>query len=239
MSNGEETFSRFEFKYVLDPLQYMEVRDFVESIGLAHDANSPVNPYMVTSLYYDSVGLDDYYDKAGGFLDRKKVRIRAYGDTLDGSRMLHFEIKNKHDMYIAKDRVAVSSERWHDIVQGNFSGLFNEFHYHILNEGRAPSAIVRYEREAFDYWFYDRIRLTFDRNIEAMRPEAFGDADENSLWYSAVSVSGPRTILEIKFEKKLPWWFLMMMDKFSLRRTAYSKYANAVDALYRYNPLPR
>jgi SPX domain protein involved in polyphosphate accumulation len=237
-ANAGENFSRFEFKYILDPLTYMEVRDFISALGISHDAHSNGRPYQVTSLYYDSIGLDDYYDKAGGFLVRKKVRIRAYSHELDGTCDLHLEIKNKHDMYISKERALVSKEHWSDIESGDFTQLSRAFKYHLLTEGRIPVVIVRYEREAFDQWFHDRVRITLDRNIEAIRPVSL-IAGKKISWYDAVSVSGPRTILEVKFEKRLPWWFAFMMKKFSLRRTAYSKYASAIDALYRYDPLPR
>src|SRR3989344_5944188 len=109
MTTTKEQLARFEFKYVLNPLTAMQVRDFVETVGLSLDTNTPTNPYTVTSLYFDSFGLDDYYDKAGGFIDRKKVRIRAYADTLHRDAFeLYFEVKNKHDMFISKDRVAIS-----------------------------------------------------------------------------------------------------------------------------------
>jgi len=237
-TNSREKFSRFEFKYILDPLTYMEVRDFISAVGIYHDAHSQERPYLVTSLYYDSVGLEDYYDKAGGFLDRKKIRIRVYSRELDGRCDLHLEVKNKHDMFVSKERALVSKEHWGDIASGDFAQLSRAFRYHILSEGRTPVVIVRYEREAFDQWFYDRVRITLDRNIEAIRPESLVAGGKIS-WYDAVSVSGPRTVLEVKFENRLPWWFTFMMKKFNLRRTAYSKYASSIDALYRYDPLPR
>jgi len=238
MNNKKEKHARYEFKYILDPVTYIQVKDFVESIGLSHDKSAKTNPYTVTSLYFDSLGLDDYYDKAGGFIKRKKVRVRTYANELDNkTREVYFEVKNKHDMFISKDRTLFSKEEWNEIIEGGFSKLPKNFSYHILKEGRVPTAIVRYQREAFDSWFDGRVRLTFDKNIEAIRPDTFVNA--GNLWYDATQVSGPLTVLEIKFTGQLPWWFSLMMRKFDLERTAYSKYAHAVDALYRYDPLPR
>ena len=238
MSDHKEQIARFEFKYLLDSVTAFRVRDFIESVGLSHDTNMSENPYTVTSLYFDSFGLDDYYDKAGGFLSRKKVRIRAYASALHRDQLdLYFEIKNKHDMFVSKDRAVVSKKEWGKIVEGNFKGLFPLFDYYVFREGRVPTVIVRYEREAFDAWFYGRVRLTLDRNIEAIAPDASLTGDD--LWYDATPVSGSLMVLEVKFAERLPWWFLLMVEKFDLERTAYSKYAHAVDALYRYNPLPR
>lgn len=238
MTKTKEQLARFEFKYLLDPLKFLEVRDFIESIGLAHDTNTPTNPYTVTSLYFDTFGLDDYYDKAGGFLNRKKVRIRAYADTFHTNTFdLYFEVKNKHDMFISKDRAVISEKKWHEIIEGNFEGLYTLFDYHVFREGRVPTVIVRYEREAFDDWFYGRVRITFDTDIEAIRPDT--GIHLNDSWYDTTPVSGPLTVMEVKFSERLPWWFAFMVEKFELERTAYSKYAHAIDALYRYDPLPR
>lgn len=233
-----ENLARFEFKYVLDPVTALKARDFVESIGLAPDMNTPANPYTVTSLYFDSFGLDDYYDKAGGFLVRKKVRIRAYADAFHTNAFdLYFEVKNKHDMFISKERAVISKKQWNDIVSGDFKGLFPLFDYQITREGRIPTVIVRYEREAFEDWFYGRVRVTFDRNIEAIRPGT--DLQEGQRWYDMVPVSDQETVMEVKFSERLPWWFSFMVEKLDLERAAYSKYAHAVDALYQYDPLPR
>lgn len=234
----KEQLARFEFKYELDPVTALEVRDFIETIGLARDTRTPVNPYIVTSLYFDTFGLDDYYDKAGGFLDRKKIRIRAYANTLLSNNFdLFFEIKNKHDMFISKDRAIISQKKWKEIVAGNFSGLYSVFDYHIFKEGRVPTAIIRYQREAFETWFYGKVRITFDTEIRAVRPDI--DLENDESWHDTALVSGPLTIMEVKFSERLPWWFSFMKEKFELERTAYSKYAHAIDALYRYDPLPR
>jgi len=236
-SSDERKIARLEFKYVLDPVTYMRVRDFIDSIGLEHDRNVSSNPYFVTSLYFDSVGLDDYYDKAGGFIKRKKVRVRVYSSEFNNNvDEIHFEIKNKDDMFVSKDRIGIKGRKWDDIVSGGFTGLSADFDYYISNEGRIPTVIVRYEREAFDSWFYGRVRLTFDKNIEAINPTLVGI---NKQWYNIVPFSENMIVMEVKFGSKLPWWFSFMVKKFDLQRTAFSKYSKGIDAIYHYDPLPR
>ncbi|HEY4509076.1 MAG TPA: polyphosphate polymerase domain-containing protein [Candidatus Paceibacterota bacterium] len=241
----EEEFARLEFKYVLDPLIYMQVRSFIESIGLEHDRSVLGGLYTVTSIYFDTIGLDDYYDTAGGFLDRKKLRVRIYDREFDSKKEIHFEVKNKHDMFILKDRVTVVGKEWQDLLRGDFRKFSKVFDGFILSEGRTPTVIVRYEREAYDSWFHGRVRLTFDRKIEAIRPDSLVHIDE--LWYDVNPVyeeyaneytSSP-TVLEIKFGDKLPWWFSFMVRKFDLQRSVFSKYSRSIDALYKHDPLPR
>jgi SPX domain protein involved in polyphosphate accumulation len=233
-----EKHFRFEFKYLLDPVTYMKVRDFVESIGLKHDSNVEGDTYNITSLYFDTFGLDDYYDKLGGFLKRKKVRARVYGKNIakDGEGV-HLEAKHKHDMYIGKKRTKISKDTWKSFIEGHSDEVLDEFGLSIKTEGRVPTAIVRYEREAFVETFFSRIRLTFDKNIKVIKYndlEPLGNYD-----YDTTSVLDSGVVMEIKFNEILPWWFGFMVRKFNLKRGAYSKYAHALDKLYQHNPLPR
>lgn len=240
-----EEFARLEFKYVLDPVTYMRVRDFIESIGLEHDKSIYGEVYTVTSIYFDTHGLDDYYDTAGGFLDRKKLRVRIYDREFDDKKEIHFEVKNKHDAFILKDRVTVVGKEWRELLGGDFRKFSKSFDSYLLTEGRVPSVIVRYEREAYDTWYYGRVRLTFDRNIEALHPDNLVHIDK--LWYdvhpvheeTATEYTAQPTVLEIKFGDKLPWWFSFMVKKFDLQRSVFSKYSRSIDALHRHSPLPR
>lgn len=238
MSKKEKQFKRYEFKYVLDPVTYMKVRDFIEAIGMSRDPNALSDVYKVTSLYFDTHGLDDYYDKAGGFLSRKKTRVRIYGSAVDDTTTeVHLEVKNKHDMFISKDKMCIPIKEWRDFLNGDNDILLNKFNVHLLDEGRVPMVVVRYDREAFEEMFFDRVRVTFDRNIEMLHGEDLDSTMHD--WYDTVPVSGTSTIMELKFSGRLPWWFGFMMRKFDLNRSPYSKYAESVDVAYKYNPLPR
>jgi len=233
-----EKHFRFEFKYILDPVTYMKVRDFVDSIALLHDENVKEDTYTVTSLYFDTFGLDDYYDKLGGFLKRKKVRARVYGkDSFADVGNVHLESKHKHDMYIGKKRTNVSGDTWKSFMSGKSDEVLDEFGLSIKEEGRIPTVVVRYEREAFVERFFSRIRLTFDKNIEVIKYDDLESLVNSD--YDTASVLDSGVIMEIKFNSSLPWWFGFMVRKFNLKRGAYSKYAQALDKLYQHNPLPR
>lgn len=238
MSKKDKIFERYEFKYILDPVTYMKVRDFIDAIELSRDPNALSDVYTVTSLYFDTHGLDDYYDKAGGFLSRKKTRVRIYGSGVDDSTTeVHLELKNKHDMFISKDKIHIPIAQWQAFLDGDNDILLNKFKVHLLDEGRVPTVMVRYDREAFEETFFDRVRVTFDRNIELICGENLDSTMHD--WHDIVPVSGMSTIMELKFSGRLPWWFGFMLRKFDLRRSPYSKYAEAVDVAYKYNPLPR
>ena len=232
---NKQEFKRYEFKYILDPIQKLKVRDFFESISLNPDPNSP-KPYTVTSLYFDSPFLGDYYEKAGGLLVRKKLRARIYGRNLsDNVADINLEIKNKHDMFIIKKRTRISVDSWRKFIEGDSSEIPEEFQYYLMGEGRLPTVIVRYTREAFEEQFSSRVRVTLDYDIETIVGEDLTLEDGRDI----IPVSGPFTVLEVKFGGPLPWWFGVMLRKFNLRRTAYSKYSHGMDTLYKYMPLSR
>ena len=80
-----QQFIRYEFKYQITPTVAEAIRARLLRFGMQPDPEStkyPGNIYPVTSLYFDTPNLDDYHDKAGGLLRRKKIRVRIYAPYL-------------------------------------------------------------------------------------------------------------------------------------------------------------
>ena len=137
-----------------------------------------------------------------------------------------------------KRRILTQNDRQADIKDlfnrgSDTKGLPDDFRFPVLLGRYKPHLIVRYKRTAYEDNFYSRVRITFDTDIEAC-------GAGNFMRYSPMSrVLKDLMVLEIKFEKALPWWFRELAQRFELSRTAFSKYSNAVDALNRLNPYPR
>lgn len=80
-----QQFTRYEFKYQMPPETATAIRARLAHFGMEPDPGSlpyPRHIYPVTSLYFDTPTLDDYHDKAAGFLRRKKIRVRIYAPYL-------------------------------------------------------------------------------------------------------------------------------------------------------------
>ena len=60
---------RHEYKYVISYDEMLKLRTKFNEV-LVIDRN--YNGYMVRSVYFDSINDDDYYDKLGGEINRKK-----------------------------------------------------------------------------------------------------------------------------------------------------------------------
>lgn len=236
-------FRRFEFKYVLAqtiaPVLYKHLLK-ANMVADAHGAS-----YPVTSLYFDSPRLEDYADKAGGFLKRKKVRVRIYTPTLtDNTKEIWLEEKMKFEMKISKKRVLLTRKNYDELTAGSrlslYRTLYKEKHEHVesifasLTRGNMkPHIIVRYNRAPLISQKYSDLRITFDQNIEACQN---GDLSYTRFMRP---VAPGKTIMEVKFSTFLPPWFKDFLRQYELTRESFSKYANSVEVLYRHHPIPR
>lgn len=233
---------RHEFKYIIDNGTADALEAYLEKIGLKKDTAQD-GSYAVTSLYFDTPTLEDYYDKLSGIKYRTKLRGRVYDNNFSADKKIWLEIKEKHDMNINKMRESVSYEDWMHLVQigSTFdigakhkeSKVIQKFSYLFHRKNYRPHVVVRYDRKAFADTFLSGIRITFDRNLETCAWRVFMDNGE------MVVMKQGAVILEVKFTKAMPWWFGDMVKKFHLSRQAFSKYTHAVDTLNRHNRIAR
>ncbi|OHA30094.1 MAG: hypothetical protein A3G52_02345 [Candidatus Taylorbacteria bacterium RIFCSPLOWO2_12_FULL_43_20] len=231
--------SRYEFKYILDSIEAERLQNYMEKIGLESDDYSNKGPYVVNSLYFDTPFLDDYYDKDASLLTRKKVRARIYGDNWSNNHsLIWLEIKNKRNFHIIKERLGISADDWESfistfnpflITRDNLTQKDKEFidkFSHLYIKGRyRPHIIVKYRRAAFLDSFISKIRITFDSNISA----CFANEDFREDFMTPVHFGS--TIMEAKFNDKLPWWFTKAVENFDLKRSDFSKYSRSVAML--------
>lgn len=241
-----EGISRFEFKYHLSPEQAIFARDYITQFLSPDPEAGTKGSYVVTSLYFDTPHLSDYYEKGGGFLIRKKLRARIYESGItETTPAVFLEIKKKYDMAFFKHRVRISHLEWDALMRGEYASLLSQqrpvheqksleaFLFLLLSEGRTPQYLIRYEREPFVSTGGALIRITFDHDIEATA--------QSSLIapIHAEPVFPNTTVLEVKFTDNLPYWFTRLERDLELARDTFSKYANGIDATKRFSPLPK
>ncbi|MBI2045807.1 MAG: polyphosphate polymerase domain-containing protein [Parcubacteria group bacterium] len=234
---------RYEFKYVLDSGVAAAIEAYLEKIGLKKDDAAENGLYVVTSLYFDTPTLEDYYDKLSGIKYRKKLRGRVHHNNFVADKKVWLEIKEKHDMNINKMRESISYDDWMRLVQtGSTFDIGNKhrgnktiqkFLYLFHRKNYRPHAIVRYSRKAFIDNFLSGIRVTLDSNLETCAWEVFMDNEAMDAMYPG------KVVLEVKFSKAMPWWFGDMVKRFQLSRQAFSKYTHAVDVLNKHNSIAR
>ncbi len=245
----EKLSGRYEFKYLLTRRQAELIERYFNQIGLQKDS-SQGGEYFVTSLYFETPTLSDYYDKSGGYLQRQKLRARVYEECLeDAQGPVRLEVKMKNDMRSYKTRPLLSKEKWSDFLKsgpvsfysqnkdeeaGDSKGL-KHFLDLFIKKCYKPHIVVRYKRKAFVGQFLSDMRLTLDSNIEAAKWRG-----GRGFPLIMAPVYKGKVVLEVKFGRGgVPWWFKNLLRKFNLSRQSFSKYNHSVEAINKLNPLPR
>ncbi len=212
--------SRHEEKYIIDYRQYLMIKSRVMG-ALTPDVHGKDGSYTITSLYYDDLMDSALLEKLDGLPDHSKFRVRSY-DYSD--RVIKLERKDKHG--ILTEKYAVNLPKGDIPVLGLRSLRERENDLYILSlemlkAGLRPAIVVRYERDAFFHEGSD-LRITFDRNIEAIRP------DEKALFDPRISgvpvLDGNSVVMEIKYGSYLPA-FARKLTGAGGKQLSLSKYA--------------
>ena len=229
-------FQRFEMKYQIpmhlidglmpELLKYMEFDQYTKSW--------PDHAYEVHSLYYDSAGLDCYYQKLAGVKIRKKLRIRFYNLDLNQETTVFLEIKKKFDTIVIKDRFALTYQDCYQLLNYNKipehfladndkKESLNEFLWLKSYNSMRPQNIVSYKRKALISKIDPDFRVTFDYDIKTYPAEWLTNR-KNPL---AVNPGG--AILEVKFNNVMPAWFHQIIQRYNLEQRPFSKYCSALE----------
>lgn len=209
---------RHEYKYVIPYGDMLELRNKLDQV-LTLDRGEA---YNVRSIYFDSPDDKDYYDKQGGEIIRKKLRLRIYDINSDLAKL---EIKGKYDYHQLKESLVVSREIAKKIINGDYSDLLlidddlAKKIYVYLASGYRPKVIVEYDRVA--YITSTTTRITFDYNIK--KSIDFEKFYTNNLNY--LELTNPNdVVLEVKFDRFLEPYIGKILEKYTNRYQSVSKY---------------
>lgn len=215
---------RNEYKYILNRYEYEKYLNICKKYMEPDPYCDETGKYFISSLYFDGIADNDYFDKELGAFDRKKMRIRTYGYDYDWA---HFEMKRKVDIWEYKDKVRLSREEVKMISEGNFDPLLGKGtdeavrFYVTLKEGvYRPRAIVEYERRAFILPFED-VRVTFDEDVRY----TVSDFDLFKKKVMTPQFPDGHVVFEIKYNEILPRWAKKMLSGAGLSNEAVSKYS--------------
>lgn len=205
---------------------------------LKHDDYSegrPLKEYTVRSIYLDTPVLTSYYEKLAGLKVRSKFRIRGYNELTPDSSVFA-EIKRKENDYITKDRALlfysdlndfinhkdITKIRNHTIEYQKRLASARNFFFYFMKDKLNPVINVVYEREALECKFGSGLRVTFDMNIRSFLTQTYDDLFDDA---EMELLRSSHFVLEVKYRKALPSWVPTIINKYSLRKEAISKYA--------------
>lgn len=225
------SFNRYELKYLVT---IDAARALAADLALhaQPDPHSGLDGYPVYSLYWDSPELTFFWEKLDGEKRRRKLRFRRY----EGRDDVYVEIKQRTDRTVQKRRTRMGlSDALGMFDRGSLDkARESETTDRVLQEALVlarmhrlgPTMGVRYQRQAWFATFEPDLRVTFDTRLQY-------DATELDLaqpFRTGNYLLHPNwSVLEIKFNHRVPQWLLALVRKHGLDVVRFSKYCAAVD----------
>ncbi len=103
----ESSAFRYERKFLVDLLDEHQVKGLIKR----HPSMffEPYPPRFVNNFYFDTADMQNYHDNVDGSADRRKVRIRWYGDLMGHIEKPVLELKIKRGLVGTKRHHPIAS----------------------------------------------------------------------------------------------------------------------------------
>jgi hypothetical protein len=236
---------RYELKYLIPFAMVEPISRYVETY-CEMDYYSQISPdlyYTINSLYLDTPGLYLFTNKEMAGAYSFNMRVRSYGDRPKAPYF--FEIKYKIREFVRKNRAMVDLDNWMDPLIEGFTPAnlqpesydnFQDFQYMKWTYNVEPVILTQYRRKAYLSRIDDYARVTFDRDLRFQEEFEWNvtPCDELMCHYDhpeSFEAPGQNVILELKCEKKIPYWMVDLITKFDLELANFSKFGNSMNTL--------
>ena len=244
-----KTSQRYELKYVLSLDQYKAVHAEIAGRMEPDQHGDDWGRYPIVSLYFDTPERRAYWDKLDGVPNRRKVRVRVYGDSIiTPDTPSYVEIKHRLNNTMAKRRAvlpyadAVAFDSFDDLRPGLSHAdraVLHEVHYLHRILRLEPSCVVSYHRQAFNGGEpFSDLRVTFDSNLKGRTHEltllSTGYAHDHFV------LPPDFCIMEVKANHSVPFWLTDIANRHRCTVRRFSKYCTTLErchalALKRWN----
>ena len=202
---------RYEMKYVLRQDEWQKL----QQVLLEHPASfqTAFPDRIVNNIYLDTNELETCNDNLAGISDRKKFRIRWYGEKEDFDNAV-LEIKIKNNALGRKEFVKID---W------NGEKLSNQIHKN--HGGLVPVLQNQYLRSYYINW-EENFRLTVDRRIKYKPTNHYFSADYSDAF------NDEHIIVELKFKAEDFALHKEISHYLPFRPTKHSKYVTGIFYCY-------
>jgi hypothetical protein len=224
---------RIEYKYFVPEKNRSRVlNDLLYFMNVDCNENLPDRSYKVASIYFEDHALTSYHEKLEGKAFRKKIRLRFYPHlNTEGGNL---EIKCKKFDKGFKLKMSLSKTIIENLLSGNIKECLEETENDSLerllvelkSNGLKPFIRIDYRRVALYSKTDSNVRVTLDTDIRGSR------VLKGPMIPPYIPVV-PRglEVLEIKSGNFFPYYLCDLVNKYSLKRSAISKYALAVQSI--------
>lgn len=230
MAGFKDVFQRIEVKYLLDDMQYTELRKRLE--GMAE-----VDSYGKTSIlniYFDTPDYKLIERSLEKPVYKEKLRLRTYG-VADDDTNAFIEIKKKYKGVVYKRRISMPyAKALEYLVDGKRpeqrSQISDEIDYFLkYYKGIRPAMAISYDRIAMAGINDPDLRITFDTNIR-WRTDKLSLSEGNVG--KDILLPGQH-LMELKIAGAMSIELAKILDELNIRKTSFSKYGKGyVDYMY-------
>ncbi|MEK9657759.1 MAG: polyphosphate polymerase domain-containing protein [bacterium] len=180
----------------------------------------------INNIYFDSIDYKFYRENVAGIANRKKVRLRWYGEMY-GQIQATLEIKSKHGLTGTKQSFLLPSFNFTDqtnimdikklLLQSTIPELIRQELFTL-----EMTLLNRYERRYF-LSFDKKFRVTVDDSLNYFR------IDNNTNISESFMTVDPNTILELKYDYQHDVDAHYISNQFPFRVSRNSKYISGIE----------
>jgi hypothetical protein len=230
-----DTLSRYEMKYLVATARVPDLMEEWSAYTQPDPHAEGEWGYPIYSVYWDSEDLRFFWEKVEGVKYRRKLRFRRYGDHPD----VFLEIKQREDRTLQKRRVRWPADRMECVFgdgrvgvnwdEASSDPVATEAAIMIDRYRLRPRVSVKYRRRALFGAFDRGLRITFDGRVQYHTAHL----SVRRAFDTGRYVIDPRvTVLEIKYDRRVPSWLTKAICRHGLKLVRMSKYCSAVDRHY-------
>ena len=223
--------NRFEVKYFVATTAVPELLEALAPYTRVDSHADARHGYPIFSVYWDTEHLSFFWEKIEGVKSRRKVRFRRYGDSDE----VYIEIKQREDRTLHKRRLkwplarvveVFGTGRGRDWSALGDEPVAREVALMIQRLSLRPTMGVSYRRRALFGAFDPELRVTVDTRL-MYQP---APVDVARPFSSGAYILDPRvSVLEIKYDNRVPRWLTKLVCRHGLKIIRMSKYCSAVD----------
>jgi SPX domain protein involved in polyphosphate accumulation len=222
---------RKEIKYRCESSDRLESMFFLKEFGF----KQAFPPRQVTSIYYDGLALQSYWDNIEGYSERKKYRIRWY-DNFESGKTCQLQQKWKSNGFGSKQIVKFNGPSSKGQLFENLLTVVEESEItrnelteifcgdHICNwVNLFPAVEVGYVREYYQSQKLE-CRVTIDKEIRTVAIDHRLKARQSEVEFDVI-------IVEIKFRADRREVIDRYTNRVGKPSEKFSKYAESIAAL--------
>ena len=218
---NQNTSKRLEVKEVFKCKDLKLIDRAIKLSGFSFRKTFPTR--RVNSVYFDTIKMDLLTQSLEGNRDRKKIRLRWYGDKKKECDAT-LEIKNKKgvvswkNLYEKQIVVNPTANRWDNLFKYDSDNL----HLKNIFKSYLPASIVSYKRDYYES-MNKKIRITIDKDLRTYQQMSRLKVD-----FSHYKDRSSLVIMEIKTSYEDEKILKHVLQDFPFSGKRFSKYCESL-----------